>query len=709
MCSAQFRSISALIAILLCYTAANGFASTRIGDITITPGVSPSGSSDHGYAEYRISVLNHSPDKMHVVTLKLPDTSHNIDLNRIRDITRSVVVGPGSTAHVSLFQPPVPLHGNDVAVVIDGRLQREAVPLSLGNHAPDMSHSFASHFVLGAMGSISLPLSLQVLVSRNIDTSEFHAHVGKLVKSIPTMSGFSVLTSTSGSVVTSSGSSSSTGSASYELIDLGFPVSAWSTDWLGFSRYDGIVVTNEDIQQMPSDVQAALWEYVECGGALLVLGGNNLPDNWASGVEISNKSAGMSANRVGFGEFFISAETDTTSLNQTQWRQIVHSWVKTATPWQSQLSIAEANNRFPVVDDFGVPVRGLFLLMLVFAIVIGPMNLIVLSRKRRRVWMLWTVPVISLTTCFAVFLYATFAEGWDRYIRTEGLTILDQRVNRATSIGVTAFYSALTPGDGLHFGYETELTSQTFATTPVPRTVNWTHDQHLARGWIAARVPAHFKVRKTEMRRERITVRRGEGSRLGIVNGLGADIDQFWLADKEGTVYDGSNIRAGSEAELTIQNDLQLHSLSGIGEMFVLTLWDPAVNAELDKGNLSPILRDEMIAHGTILSDDVAVSVLNPGSEWQLTDRVSELSYTINTNSPMDGLKIHSEIGGLRGIFASENWIEKIERLKSTPEKFLSPGCYIATLNTSPFIENGLRNTTKRNFSSIVYGILNED
>ena len=703
------RSISFVIAISLCHSATNGYATTRIGDITITPGISPSGGSDHGYAEYRISVLNHSPDKMRVVTLKLPDSSFNIGPNRIRDITRSVVVGPGSTAHVSLFQPPVPLHGNDLAVAIDGRLQREAVPLSLGNHAPDTSHSFASHFVLGAMGSISLPLSLQVLVSRNVNTSEFHTHVETLVKSIPTMSGFSALTSTSRSGVTSSSSSRSTGSASYELIDLGFPVSAWSTDWLGFSRYDGVVVTSEDVRKMPSDVQSALWEYVECGGALLVLGGNNLPDNWTSRVEMSDKSVSMSANRVGFGEFFVSAEMDTASLNQTQWRQIVHSWVKTATPWQSQLSVSEANNRFPVVDDFGIPVRGLFLLMLVFAIVIGPMNLILLSRKRRRIWMLWTVPVISLTTCLAVFLYATFAEGWNRYIRSEGLTILDQRFNRATSIGVTAFYSALTPGDGLHFGYETELTSQTFAATPLPRTVDWTQDQHLARGWIAARVPAHFKVRKTEMRRERITVRIEEDSRLGIVNGLGADIDQFWLADKEGTVYSGSKIQAGSEAELTIQNDLQLHDLSGVGEMFDLSLWDPAVNAELDKGNIPQILRDEMIAHGATLSDDVAVSVLNPGREWQLTDRVSKHSYTINTNSPMDGLKIHSEIGGLRGIFASENWIGRIERLKSTPEEFLSPGCYIATLNASPFIENGLRKTTKRNFSSIVYGILSED
>ena len=711
MSSALIRSISALIAMTLCWTTANGYATTRIGDITITPGVSPSGNSDHGYAEYMVSVSNDSPDKMHVVTLVLPDESFNIGPNRIRDITRSVVVGPAATAHVSLFQPPVPLHGNDLAVAIDGKRQREGVPLSLGNHAPDTSHSFASHIVLGAMGFTTLPLSLQVLVSRNVDTSELHTHAGTLVNTIPSpsMSGFSVSTSTSGSVVSRSSSSSTSGSASYELIDLGFPVSAWSTDWLGFSRYDGVVVTDEDIRQMPSDVQSAIWQYVECGGALLVLGGDNLPDNWISRIEIPDKSAGIANSRVGFGECIVSAEMNTSSLKQTQWRQIVHSWVRTATPWQVQLSVVEANNRFPVVSDFGVPVRGLFLLMLVFAIVIGPVNLIVLSRKKRRIWMLWTVPVISLTTCFAVFLYATFAEGWNRYIRTEGLTILDQRINRATSIALTAFYSALTPGDGLHFGYETELTPQIFDATPIPRTVDWTHDQHLGRGWIAARVPAHFKVRKTEVRRERITVRRGEGARLNIVNGLGADIDQFWMADTDGTIYFGGSISAGSEAELEPRQEMQLRSLGGTDEIFDLNLWDPAINAELDKGNIAPTLKDEMIMHGALLSDDITVSVQDPGREWQLTDRVWERNYVIKANASTHQLKIHAEIIGLRGIFASEDWIGSIERLKAEPENFLNSGCYIATLNASPFIEDGLRKTTEKSYSSIVYGILNKD
>ena len=290
----------------------------------------------------------------------------------------------------------------------------------------------------GITGFRTLPLSLQVLVSRNVDTSELHTHAGALVNTMPSRSVFRISSLSSGSFSTSS-SSSSPGSSSYELIDLGFPVSAWSTNWLGFSRYDGVVVTEKDVRQMPSDVQFALWRYVECGGALLVLGGNNLPDNWSSKIEFPNKSGSITANRVGFGECIVSAEMNTRSLNPAHWRQIAYSWMKTATPWQMQFSVADANNRFPIVSDFGVPVRGLFLLMLVFAIVIGPVNLIVLSRKKRRIWMLWTIPLISLTTCFAVFLYATFAEGWNRYVRTEGLTILDQRVNRATSIGWTAF------------------------------------------------------------------------------------------------------------------------------------------------------------------------------------------------------------------------------------------------------------------------------
>ena len=96
MRSALLRPISVLIAVALFCAYTNGYATTRIGDVSIISRIGPSGNSVHGYAEFRISVLNHSSDKMHLVTLILPNDSSNISSDHIREISRSVVVGPGA-------------------------------------------------------------------------------------------------------------------------------------------------------------------------------------------------------------------------------------------------------------------------------------------------------------------------------------------------------------------------------------------------------------------------------------------------------------------------------------------------------------------------------------------------------------------------------------------------------------------------------------
>src|SRR5262249_22076700 len=149
-------------------------------------------------------------------------------------------------------------------------------------------------------------------------------------------------------------------------------------------------------------------------------------------------------------------------------------------------------------EDVGVPVRGLFVLMVLFCIGIGPVNLWLLGRKDRRIWMLWTVPVLSLLTCLAVFGYMLISEGWHGHLRTEAVTLLDETTHRATSFGWTAFYAPLTPGDGLHFSSDTEVMwlkgqdllrgpygySRTPDVSSSSCTLDWSQDQHLASGWI---------------------------------------------------------------------------------------------------------------------------------------------------------------------------------------------------------------------------------
>jgi len=161
------------------------------------------------------------------------------------------------------------------------------------------------------------------------------------------------------------------------------------------------------------------------------------------------------------------------------------------------------------------------------------------------------VPVISGLTCAAVFGYMIIAEGWSGRARVGAFTVLDESEKRATTLGRTAYYSPVTPGEGLHFSQDTEITPQGLDygdSGGMVCSLDWTHDQHLNRGWGAARVPAPFKI-KSEPRRERLAVSQ-EGGTVSVTNQLGADIKSLWLADDKGQVFVGENIRAGQQTSL---------------------------------------------------------------------------------------------------------------------------------------------------------------
>ena len=130
----------------------------------------------------------------------------------------------------------------------------------------------------------------------------------------------------------------------------------------------------------------------------------------------------------------------------------------------------------------------------------------------------------------------------------------------------------------------------------------------------------------------------------------------------------------------------------------------------MNKGNIPGILRDKMESHGILLSDDVTVSVQQDGRQWRITDRLLDRSYNIKTSKTEGPFEIYgNRATSLREIFASNNWIENIESLKINPQKYLRPGCYVATLDASPFIEEGLQKVTEKRYSSTVYGILADE
>ena len=521
------RRIILISTVLVLITGSSGsiLAAVTYDDIVVSVDSPPSGKSFHGYVEYSVSVTNSSKDVTHSVKLVTPNRGYGGYGDYIYSLSRSVIVPPASSVTVKLLHPPVPIHGQDIEVVIDGKRERETVQFSAQSHG----ESYSSYYYSGT--SATYPVC--VLLSRNVSFDDFDKGIEKAY------------------APSSGGRSASSYRSDYlcSFVRAETSVTGWRTNWLAYSCYDGIVVTAEDMRTMPAQVESAILQYLQCGGSLLVLSSWEPPRHWSA---VRGTGGLFDFHYVGFGICAVSQSNDTASWGVDKFKFLREQvWSPSATSMMQKKSISDTNIWFPVVANLAMPVRGLFVLVLFFAIVIGPANLLILSRRDKRIWMLWTVPLFSIIASLSVIFYAFFAEGWRGHVRILTITVLDETSRRAGTIGISAFYCPLTPRGGLHFDYETELTSlgtESYREGSA-KSIDWTTDQHLASGWISARVPAHFLVRKNQMRRERVKITT-DNNNVEALNGLGTDIKLLWYCDDKGMIYGTENISAGAKAVL---------------------------------------------------------------------------------------------------------------------------------------------------------------
>jgi hypothetical protein len=203
-----------------------------------------------------------------------------------------------------------------------------------------------------------------------------------------------------------------------------------------------------------------------------------------------------------------------------------------------------------VVDGTRIPVRGIYLLLVAFALFIGPVMVILLARRNRRIWLFWIAPTVSLATCAIIFVHALLSEGTRPTIRTDSIVVLDQESRLALSLATTGVYCPMTPSGGLSFGSETEVTPLLDMQASGRRTIDWSARQHLDSGWVLSRVPAAFVTRSVGTRHERLECAATDDGGIRIVNGLGAPIRHVRLADAQGKMHEVAGVPAGGSAAL---------------------------------------------------------------------------------------------------------------------------------------------------------------
>ena len=563
-------TLSGLLATLLFSMLGQAHAAGDI-DVRVEPFFGGSGS--HGYSEYAALVTNRSTQKGHEVTLKIPAQPYGRlngwgDVDAIRSVTRTVTVRPEETVRVALFVPEgaIIVAGDGMGLWVDGRETEErfAVPIELarqGSRLQRFSGADPPLVLVGTRVANDFVDRMKVGGVRPFVGPLQDDDDPDLPRDFPARDRPGARNRRGGIALDDDGppgfvdNGVEFGQRGAPIL-LWFwradaPIQAWSPNWLAYSRYHGIAVTSDDLRAAPGPVRRALTQFVEIGGVLIVLGSSpELAQAWRH-----EKAGGFTVAYGGFGKCIIDESGDYERWDHSQWEYVVATLIESVHTTNLDAPSLVAGSL--AGGDVRLPVRGLLILMFLFAIVIGPVNLYVLARMRRRIWMLWTVPTFSLITCLAVFGYMIVAEGWGGHLGIETVTILNEGTGRATTIGHVGIYTPLTPSDGLHFSYDTEVTSAFEAdrfsirrSRGTSRTIDWSRDQHLAQGWVQPRVPTNFQVRKIEARREQLTFHRGKDGVLTVANGLGAPIKHLQYADEQGAIYAASDVPAGGEAAL---------------------------------------------------------------------------------------------------------------------------------------------------------------
>jgi hypothetical protein len=712
-------------------------AADSFGDVSVDADAMYTGSTFHGYAETRVTLENHSSEKSHVVTLYYPDHAWNNYGNSISRISRKVVIEPGAREMISLLQPPLQALGDgQIHVDVDRQWSGVVHAPNGGNHCNNSVAGIVPNVLVSR--SLNFNATEKLFQGQTVKTGFTAAMATGVPDCIPggqppeawmpdnrtaatdhwleldyatpqpvttvkifspnplRASGYLNLISSAGtnvarfSLAAGAASSVATGwllefsaptnaapaktmrlefektPASFIAIDAvqisdakasqyakaarassdnswsftgrfrgGSPAGSqclraessvpdWSQDWLAYTPFDVVALDQSDLNTIPPGVLDALSDYLQAGGTIVIFGQDQLPAVWHTLA--AQAIPGGTKVSVGFGHCFLFSQSDPAAAYRAadflgdHLRQRVAYWQ--ALPWDEE----QANQALQIVDSLKVSPRGIVIIMLLFIIAIGPVNIIMLNRMKRRTWMLWTIPAISLATTGVVFVYSLLREGITPDARIASITLIDQNTHHAATIGGTAFYCPLTPGGGLNYEYGTELTPLVSNESGTSREMDWSQSQHLQHGWVEARVPAYFHVRKSGTARERLELENDNGN-LQIVNGLGAGIKSLWLADSRKRLYRAEKVPAGAQAVLT---------------------WDKSAE--------------------------------QPGSQ-----------------------------AGPAALLENQTFATHEETLEGTAQRFLSPGTYIAILDSNPFIENGLgaaaKNSRTRQ-SAIVYGVL---
>ena len=561
----------------------------------------------HGYMEYRFSINNRS-DQPHQVTLYFnsPGTSSGYGETYLGNASTTVIVEPKSEATATILQPPVAFvyYSASLRIRIDNRREQHL-------NFTASNHGFQRRGHYGSSGMVC-----NILVSNKITANQ------RELLERGTLEPDKAETEQENTGMGGMGMGGPRATATHAVWQSEVPIEQWSDQWLSYTRFDCVVVNSDDMQGMKPEAFRAVRRYVEMGGMFVVLDARSpqLPKHWTEADE--RFAAGITRYRAVMGDAYVmpSGGNETAGI-----KSLRDAMLNVARRYESIMRSTENNAEtleriVPMGLAYGVPVRSLVVLVIFFALLIGPVNMLVLGFWKRRVWLIWTIPLTSVVASFTVLGLVVFSEGIKTVTSVKSVTILDQRRGEAMTSGIAGFYRTFSPPGGIVYSNSTEVTPIIGNMEGFSLGLQTKGSQHLTQNWIRPRIPSFFYLRKVAPSNVRLVFDwNGEPT---VTNGLGVKISNLSVISPDGDRYSIAMLDLDQKAVL--KRDFEQES----DEEHVLFQASSSFESLTDRASLPPLVR------GTYLATIEGVSPF--------------------LESGIENMKSNTQVNTIFGIFSSD-------------------------------------------------------
>jgi len=344
-------------------------------------------------------------------------------------------------------------------------------------------------------------------------------------------------------------------------VDLMLDPSRLPADWLGYASLRAVLLGPEQWNALEGPQREALLEWIACGGDLFFVDGD--PKTLVGESARTLKSHVL--NQDGplpyfFGRIYRvnSSSMDIGGLLAAIYTsrngKIDMAYALPANRHSRWLTFADRGFRLSIPGVGGIPVRSYLAILIVFSVLIAPVNYVVLWRKKRQVLLVLTTPLISILFIALLAGYAVLGEGLGIHERSDSFTILDQsKKHAATRASVSMYAAGMAPWNGLRFPRETAIfpVGTDGKGTRDRVTLELSETQQFSSGIVRARAPSNFEEISFRPARERLTFNRS-GETVEVVNGLGATIIKlFYKSNGKGFSLD-KPLRDGEKGSLHV-------------------------------------------------------------------------------------------------------------------------------------------------------------